>query len=211
MKNEKAYLLLSGGPDSSTLAYELVKDYQVHCIFVDFGQHFVDHELAAARRTACNINSPLEAIDISGLRRSLLGLNEHNSLVIINGGSRARIIEGIVGIATTFVRYAGGRTLYNASIKDDLEEIPGLAEFFHAFQKSIRCLPDGETFKLESPYLTLSKANVFERARKLNVPLAGTWSCLGRGDVHCGVCRGCTKRKKAFAAARIKDATTYLR
>lgn len=38
-----------------------------------------------------------------------------------------------------------------------------------------------------------------------------TWSCLRNGEHHCGVCRACVRRKKAFEKSGIKDETIYLK
>jgi len=41
--------------------------------------------------------------------------------------------------------------------------------------------------------------------------IAETFSCLTSGTVgkHCGRCRSCRNRRKAFLAAQVKDLTVY--
>jgi 7-cyano-7-deazaguanine synthase len=59
-----------------------------------------------------------------------------------------------------------------------------------------------------TPFATLSKSAVLERARHL--PLELTFSCIDpQHDLHCGRCNKCAERQRAFAELGVADRTPY--
>jgi len=85
-------------------------------------------------------------------------------------------------------------------------------EFIAAFERlanlATRAGVDGTSrFRVHTPLIALSKAQIVARAHELGVDLALTWSCYepqpdGRA---CGLCDSCLLRKKGFAEARLDD------
>jgi 7-cyano-7-deazaguanine synthase len=64
-------------------------------------------------------------------------------------------------------------------------------------------------FRVVTPFLHWSKADIVRRGAELGVPFADTWSCY-RGDTrHCGRCGTCVERREAFELAGIPDPTDY--
>jgi len=208
MTKEKLYSLLSGGPDSTTLAYDIKKNINpnVICLFINFGQTFLDRELLAARRIAQGLDVSLEEVNIAGLRHAMIGLGEDGGPIIFRG-----VIEGTYGIASAYARHHGAQALYHANIAEDVDDIPGLDRFFSALQKAVNILPGAGDFRIESPYINIRKKDVIIKAKELGVPLELTWSCLRPTEIHCGECRSCRRRKEAFQKAGIADPTKYLK
>jgi 7-cyano-7-deazaguanine synthase in queuosine biosynthesis len=85
-------------------------------------------------------------------------------------------------------------------------------EFIEAFERlanlATRAGVEGASrFRVHTPLITLSKAQIVARAHELGVNLSLTWSCYepepdGRA---CGRCDSCLLRKKGFAEARLPD------
>ena len=60
-------------------------------------------------------------------------------------------------------------------------------------------------FRIETPLITLSKADSVRLALDLNAPLDHTWSCYEGGATPCGTCDSCLLRAKGFAEAGAAD------
>jgi 7-cyano-7-deazaguanine synthase len=85
-------------------------------------------------------------------------------------------------------------------------------EFIEAFERlanlATRAGVEGTSrFRVHTPLIMLSKAQIVARAHELGVNLSLTWSCYepepdGRA---CGLCDSCLLRKKGFAEARLPD------
>lgn len=203
----KAYALLSGGPDSATLVYDLKKQNKmpVTALFINFGQAFLERELIFAHKLSKHSGVPLEVISVPGLRYAMLGKGEDKGSIIFRGTP-----EATYGIASAYARHNKGTHLYHANIAEDVDDIPTFADFFVKFQESINALPHTDYFKIEGPYLNVRKADVIKKGIELGVPFEDTWSCLEGYKLHCGVCRSCVRRLEAFKACGIEDPAEYL-
>jgi 7-cyano-7-deazaguanine synthase len=60
-------------------------------------------------------------------------------------------------------------------------------------------------FRIETPLIARSKAEIVRLAVELGAPLAHTWSCYFSGARPCGECDSCRLRAKGFAEAGIPD------
>ena len=66
-----------------------------------------------------------------------------------------------------------------------------------------------EGFRLLTPFLYWSKADIVRRGAELGLPFADTWSCY-RGEArHCGRCGTCVEPREVFGVAGIPDPTDY--
>jgi 7-cyano-7-deazaguanine synthase len=205
---KKQFVVISGGPDSTTLLNEVIRanvpqNIPTEAIFINFGQPYLLHELTSARIVANAAKVRLNEIVVPGLTHALIGQGEFGYIIFRN------IIEASYGIASSFARFNGGDVLYHANIKEDVDDLPWLPEFFTRFAATINSIADGHELKIQSPYLALPKAEVFEHADEMGVNLRSTWSCLRAGTVHCGECRSCLRRKQAFEQSGAKDETLY--
>lgn len=61
------------------------------------------------------------------------------------------------------------------------------------------------TFKIETPLITKTKAQIVKMANDLGAPLEHTWSCYEGGEVPCGTCDSCILRAKGFTESGFKD------
>ena len=72
--------------------------------------------------------------------------------------------------------------------------------------------PSADGFKLHTPLINLTKAQIIRRGVDLGVDYAMTHSCYdpGADGRACGHCDSCLLRKKGFAEAGVADPTIYV-
>jgi 7-cyano-7-deazaguanine synthase len=59
--------------------------------------------------------------------------------------------------------------------------------------------------KMMAPVAALDKQGIIRKALELKAPLEWSWSCYHGDHVPCGICESCTRRKRAFMQAGIRD------
>ena len=65
-KDKKSVVLLSGGPDSSTVAYWAKSNgYSLHALVLDLGQPSAKMELRSAKYVAHELRMPLKVVTVS--------------------------------------------------------------------------------------------------------------------------------------------------
>lgn len=63
----------------------------------------------------------------------------------------------------------------------------------------------GRPFRIETPLIAKSKAEIVRLAFEIGAPLRHTWSCYSGGPEPCGRCDSCQLRAKGFAEAARPD------
>ena len=63
----------------------------------------------------------------------------------------------------------------------------------------------GVDIRVETPIITLSKAEIVRMAVDLGAPLEVTWSCYAAGERPCGACDSCVLRARGFEEAGVED------
>jgi 7-cyano-7-deazaguanine synthase len=220
----RAVVLLSGGLDSATtLAIARAEGYECHALSFDYGQRHVC-ELESAKKVA----AALGAVQHLTLRLDLRAIGG-SALTADIEVPKGRSDEAMsAGIPVTYVPARNTIFLSHAlawaevlSAEDvfigvnflDYSGYPDCRpEFIEAFEKlanlATQAGVEGRSrFRIHTPLIELSKAQIVARAYELNVDLSLTWSCYapepdGRA---CGQCDSCLLRKKGFAEARLAD------
>jgi 7-cyano-7-deazaguanine synthase len=220
----RAVVLLSGGLDSTTtLAVALAEGYECSALSFDYGQRHV-RELAAARQVAAALGAHPHLtlrLDLRAIGGSALT----DDIAIPKGRSEAEIGEGIPvtyvpARNTIFLAHALGwaevqsaQDIFIGVNALDYSGYPDCRpEFVEAFERlanlATQAGVEGRShYRVHTPLIGLSKAQIVARAYELGVDLALTWSCYapeadGRA---CGLCDSCLLRKKGFAEARLVD------
>jgi 7-cyano-7-deazaguanine synthase len=220
----RAVVLLSGGLDSATtLAIARAEGYTCHALSFDYGQRHA-RELESARRVA----QALEVADHRVLRldlRAIGGSALTDDIAVPKGRSEAAIAEGIPityvpARNTIFLAYAlgcaevlGAQDLFIGVNALDYSGYPDCRpEFIEAFERLANLatkagVEGASRFRVHTPLIALSKAQIVLRAWELGVDFALTWSCYEpRPDGRpCGACDSCLLRAKGFAEARLVD------
>jgi 7-cyano-7-deazaguanine synthase len=220
----RAVVLLSGGLDSATtLAIARAEGYTCHALSFDYGQRHA-RELESARRVA----QALEAVDHRVLRldlRAIGGSALTDDIEVPKGRSAAAMAEGIpttyvparntifLGYALGWAEVLGAQDLFIGVNALDYSGYPDCRpEFIEAFERlanlATKVGVEGTSrFRVHTPLIALSKAQIVLRAWELGVDFTLTWSCYEpRADGRpCGACDSCLLRAKGFAEARLVD------
>ncbi len=214
-QTQKAVIVLSGGPDSATVAYWAKQQgYQIYPITFKYGQIAVK-ETEAAQKIAHTLNTSTKIIDLSALKdifnqaTSLVNpdipLTPEFSTPIIVPFRNAIFLSAAVAYAVTL---KATKIFYGAQNSDEPFYPDCRREFYEAFEKAAQ-LGTCEDITIQAPFSNLTKTQLIKEGAKLGVPFELTWSCYLDDAKHCGKCESCINRKKAFQQAAIPDPTIY--
>jgi 7-cyano-7-deazaguanine synthase len=227
---KKKILSLSGGLDSTILAYKLVKEFgaeNVIALTFNYGQrHSI--EVEKSKITCQKLNIEHKIIDIS-----FLGDLVKNTCSLIQDSNIAvPHIREVLGHPqpSTEVPY---RNMIFTSLclscaqANDADEVylsiqqhdlyfywDCSAQFVEGINR-ISQLNRKYQIQLCTPFVDLSKAEEIKIGQELNVPFEDTLTCYqGNVDengetISCGVCGSCSERIANFAKAQIKDPVKY--
>jgi 7-cyano-7-deazaguanine synthase len=220
----KATLIVSGGMDSATLAYKYKADgYKLHLVGFNYGQRHAK-ELDSLAAIAEQLNADFEVIDLSALKDALAGAALTSDDVDVPDGHytketmRITVVpnrNAIMLAIATGIAVANGSDLVATGVHsgDHFIYPDCRPSFIQALNAAFVLGTEGhskEGFRLEAPFVHVSKAEIARIGKKLNVPFELTWSCYKGGDIHCGRCGTCVERIEAFKLAGVEDPTSYV-
>jgi 7-cyano-7-deazaguanine synthase len=214
---------LSGGLDSTTLAYELAAEgHDLVALSFDYGQRHAK-EVEFAARTAGRLGAEHHLVDLRTVGPLLSGsaltsgdievpeghYTDESMAVTVVANRNAIMLSIAVGAAVA----RGAEAVAAAVHAGDHTVYPDCRpEFIEAIQHEARVANEGfiaEGFEVRAPFLGLGKDEIVRRGAALGVPFEDTWSCYVGGEVHCGRCGTCVERREAFDLAGIADPTAY--
>lgn len=207
---QKSLLLLSGGPDSATLAYFLKEqNISFQALTFDLGEECSDRQIEHAEKIARRLNVCHVIADLHCLKEFLrLSFGE----TLLANPSPGVLSFGSSIVLSASIIYAlrnGFSRIFIATNKEDAEFSKEYSnEYYKHWARLVKLVTNKEIF-IETPFITLTKAQIFKLGKSYGVPFELTWSCLHGRRFHCGECSGCKHRIKAFREAGIEDPTTY--
>lgn len=218
----KAVILLSGGMDSTTLAYYYdAQGAELSALSFDYGQRH-SRELEFADHTATVLGMRHDVVDLHDLGAILEGSALTGSLEVPDGHYSQETMKQTVvpnrnaimlSIAVGAAVARGAAVVAAAMHAGDHPIYPDCRpEFIQAFDQASRLATAGFSvgdFRIETPFIDMSKTDIVRAGDALEVPWADTWSCYRGGDVHCGRCGTCVERQEAFSLAAVPDPTQY--
>lgn len=228
----RSVVLLSGGLDSTTLLAErLDAGRDVLPICFDYGQRH-RHELQAAY-AICNhyrLGEP-KLVSIPALKdlaassgSSQLGGSDVPHGHYADESMKITVVPNrnmiMLAFATAYaIRMKAAEVCYAAHAGDHAIYPDCRPQFAEAMRKSIAlCDYTERTPLLYTPFISISKAEIVQRAAAVRAPLHLTWSCYDPQPadqgvppifIHCGACGTCVERKEAFQLAGVTDPTEY--
>lgn len=218
----KAVCLLSGGMDSTTLAY-VARDmgYAICGLHMSYGQLTEIKERECARIIAEKLGA-VELVEItlehllrfgksSLIDRSLsVGDHDENGKGIPNTYVPFRNAN-LLSIATSYAESSGAEAIFIGVQASDYAGYPDCRpEFVEAFQQVIDIgTADDTHIRLMSPFVHLNKTDIIRRGLELGVPYEDTWSCYRSNAPACGRCDSCHYRLQAFREAGVPDPIEY--
>ena len=214
-QKEKCVVILSGGPDSTTVAYWAKKQgYQTQALTFNYGQ-IAQKEIGYAVKTAERLGIPIKIIDISSLKEIYAGVTSliDRDIPMTADFSQPIIVpfrNGIfLSIAVAYAASIGASRIFCGAHRSDEPFYPDCRrEFYRAFETAAK-LGTEQDIPIESPFSDLPKSEIIKEGARLGVPFRDTWSCYLNEAKHCRKCESCTNRKRAFKEAGILDPTEY--
>jgi 7-cyano-7-deazaguanine synthase len=224
---KRAVVLLSGGLDSTTtLAIAIAEDFECYALSFDYGQrHKI--EVAAARYVAQSLGvreHRIAKIDNNIFEGSALT----DDVDVPKSRPEMEIAQGIpvtyvparntifLSYALAWVEVLGASDIFIGVNALDYSGYPDCRpEFIRAFENMANLATktgvEGSRFKIHTPLIELSKAEIIRKAVELDIDLSLTHSCYdpapdGRS---CGLCDSCQLRRKGFREAGVNDPLVY--
>ncbi len=220
----KAVCLLSGGMDSSTLAYLAKSEgYQICGLHANYGQRTERREREAAR-TIAGLLDATEFVEVDLRYLSVFGgssLTDHlipiedfredketlpSTYVPFRNGN-------LLAIATSYAESRNADAIFIGVQSSDYSGYPDCRpDFIEAFQRAIN-LGTARTQKIRliSPFVQMTKSEILTFGLKMGVPYEKTWSCYRNENEACGTCGSCHFRLAAFNSLGMKDPIRYCR
>ena len=224
----RAVVLVSGGLDSATTrAMARAQGFECFALSFDYGQrHRV--ELEAARRVAASLGAAQHRVvplDIgwmggSALTDARLAVPTATGGVAAAGGVPITYVPArntiFLAIALGWAEVLDAHDIFIGANAVDYSGYPDCRpEFIAAFQRladlATRAGTEGAGFRIQTPLIQLTKAEIIAAGSRLGVDYGLTLSCYDPdGDGRaCGVCDSCRLRAEGFAAAGLPDPTRY--
>lgn len=223
----KAVVLLSGGLDSATtLAIALNEGYQCHALSFRYGQRH-SREIACSQKVAQSlsiadhriIEISLSAFGGSALTDNKLDVPKDrvdlaSEIPITYVPARNTIF---LSYALAFAEVLGAWDIFIGVNATDYSGYPDCRpEFIAAFERmanlATAAAVEGKgTYRIHTPIMEMTKAQIILKGTELGVDYALTHSCYdptadGR---PCGHCDSCKLRLKGFAEAHLSDPLRY--
>ncbi len=220
----RAVCLLSGGMDSTTLAY-VAKDmgYDIIALHFTYGQRTEAKERECAQKIAGLLDAR-EFVEISLEHFTKIGASSltDESLPVEEYAGEEE------GIPSTYVPFRNGNLLAIATslaearraeaifIGVQTGDYPGYPdcrpEFIEAFQRAVDLGTAADPrITLMTPFVRKTKVDIIRTGLALGVPYEETWSCYQNNDTACGVCSSCHYRREAFRELGLEDPIAYER
>ncbi len=218
----KAVCLLSGGMDSSTLAYVAKSQgYDILALHLNYGQRTERKELSSAKKIAGLLDAEaFVEINLDYFTKfGASSLTDQRIAVEEFDPARAHMPNtyvpfrnaNLLSIATSFAEARDADAIFIGVQSLDYSGYPDCRpEFIAAFQKVIDLgTKDTTKITLFTPFIRMTKTDILREGIRLGVPYEHTWSCYRNEGKACGTCGSCHFRKEAFDAVGISDPIEY--
>jgi len=220
----KAVVLLSGGLDSATiLAMAMEQGFTCYTLSFNYGQRHAA-ELNAAKKVADAMKVAVhKTIDLDLTQIGGSALTDKN-IAVPQSPSAGIPITYVPARNTIFLSYAlawaevlGISDIFIGVNAVDYSGYPDCRpEYIAAFENTARLATkagvEGKPFRIHTPLIQMSKAEIIRKGTELGVDFSLTVSCY-QADAQghaCGVCDSCRFRKEGFVNAGIPDPTIYI-
>lgn len=214
--------IVSGGMDSVTLLYKLVKKDHRHPAVISFmyGQKH-DKEIAFAKHNAqalgCEDHLVLDLSTFKGL---------FATSALVGGDVTIPTIEAVQGDPQP-ATYVPNRNMIFLALAAAYAESHGASEVFYGAQQhdmygywdttpeflaqlnQVYGLNRKNAIQIKAPFVNQSKADILRIGLDLGVDYAWTWSCYQGQDKACGACPTCAERLEAFRQIEMRDPLPY--
>lgn len=225
MAEKKAVVLYSGGLDSTTcMAIAISEGFAPYAVSFSYGQrHSVELELAKKNARAMGaVDHLIIEFDYRKVGGSAL---TSDAAVPKDGVGEDIPITYVPARNTIFLSFAlgwaevlGARDIFIGVNALDYSGYPDCRpEYIASFEKMANLATkagiEGHGFRIHTPLISLTKAEIIRKGLELGVDYALTHSCYDPTPegLSCGLCDSCRLRLKGFAEAGLQDPAGYVK
>lgn len=219
---QRAVVLLSGGMDSATAAYEAVeRGYTIRALHTSYGQKTERKELACARKLADDLDAK-DFLHIETSHLSAVGASSltDESMDVAEADPESDEVPttyvpfrnaNLLSMAVSYAEANDCDAVFIGAHSEDYAGYPDCRpEFFDAFEAMVDVgTKPGTSISLEVPFVRDSKTEIAKRGTDLGVPFEHTWSCYRAEEPACGTCDSCAFRLGAFQNIDVRDPIAY--
>ncbi len=211
-----AVIILSGGMDSTTLLYDVVKQgYKVYALSFNYNQRH-KRELECASATCKKLGISHKIIDLVQIGKELLQGSSltSDSIDTPHGHYAAENMKLTVvpnrnmillSLAAGYAMSIGADKIFYGAHAGDHDIYPDCRSEFVDAMKNVIGLADWKKVDLEVPYLFVDKGDIAILGTKLGVDYSKTHTCYEGTEKPCSKCGACTERILAFVKAGVRD------
>ena len=215
---ERAFVLFSGGQDSTTCLAQALHDFDgsVHCVGFKYGQlHSI--ELEQASKIAKLAGVGFDVVDLSFISDLSDNALTNSSIPIEHkdGELPSTFVEGrnmfFLSSAAVLAKKMGCHVIYTGVCQTDYSGYPDCRdEFIKSLEKTTSLALDYK-IEIRTPLMWLTKAETILLMDKLgNLDWYGySHTCYKGQRPACGTCPACRLRLKGFEEAGVKDPLSY--
>lgn len=223
-EERRAICLLSGGLDSSTcLAIARAQGFACYCLSFDYGQRHAQ-ELRAAANVAQQLGAREQRtvkIDLRTFGGSALtgdiDVPKDRDERAMSAGIPVTYVPArntiFLSFALAYAEVTGAADIFLGVNAIDYSGYPDCRpEFIAAFEQMANLatkagVEGASRFRIHTPLIRMTKAQIVRKAVELDVDLSLTHSCYdpAPGGRPCGRCDSCALRRKGFEEAGLRD------
>jgi len=213
----KSVCILSGGLDSTTLLYKLIKEgKEVKAISFFYGQRH-SKELEMAVKTCDKLNIEHKVINLEPLKSIMDNSALTGDVDVPEGHYEDETMKKTV-VPNRNMIFASIAIAYAVNIEAD-EVALGVHAGDHAIYpdcrpefidalRAVAKIANYRPIEVYAPFIDMSKADIVGEGIELEVDYSLTHTCYKGEEVPCGLCGSCRERGEAFYINKTQDPLT---
>ena len=220
---KRAVVLVSGGMDSAvTLAMARAEGFECFALSVNYGQRH-ESELQAAVRVCAMLGAAAHK-EVRVDLRSFGGSALTADIAVPESPTRGIPVTYIparntimLSVALSWAEVLGAHDVFCGVNAVDYSGYPDCRpEYIKAFELMANLATqagvEGNTLRIRTPIIALSKADIVREGLRLGVDFSQTVSCYqaDAAGLACGKCDACRLRAEGFLSAGVPDSTRYV-
>ncbi len=209
--------------DSAVTAALALRTHGLALLHANYGQRTESRELMSFEALADRFGVAAErrlVVDFTSLRQIGGSSLTDRSIAVRHGEPEEGVVPSsyvpfrnahLLAASTSWAEVIGATAIFVGAVEADSSGYPDCRPaFFRAFDEAIRLGTRADTrIAIETPVISMSKAEIIRRGLALSVPFELTWSCYEANEEACGECESCRLRLAAFEKAGTPDPIRY--